>query len=677
MIDRIAVRLGALCALSLFGWGCSGGGGGGSAGTTSFQVEDLSVQDGSVWEINREIVLSFTEPVDFSTVSANTINIRSVADVPATGTFSLRDPFTVVFQPTCPTRDDLSDAGLAPGGVTYVLRIAGVNTSSNTLRSVSGVPLGLQQIRTFTTPASTQISVAFQDTEGGPPEPVLRDEDSVESDATYMEIGGDPDERIYFEKASNGDVVLSDPSFEVPLNLYSDASTQVAVVIAFNQPVNPSSSNISENRLRLEFRDVTGAWRSIRTRVNLEENCSGTGARVRLAPVGVLPASSAFRIVVRAGFQDLVGDSSRSSASVAEAPTRGVSFPSLNPPGLLGDEINESFEFSGTSPLSQEDATALFDTPEAEWGDGELAAAFSFEGSGGPNGNFDWIVRAGQPFFFDTTSTPIVGGPNGVPTTTFTARNGVVDVRNLVIEAGGEIRVQGPNPMRINATGEVRIDGVLDLSGFSAKDVATLNTGNQIEIGGAGAAGGGKGGDASENLTGHTTRGGRGDGPFRQRVLGGEGGEMGTNSAAGNNGKDQRRPGGGGGGRFAKDWVGTVTPLGWSVAATSGTNGHPNSLGVESQTRPAKGGAPGTGPFLDASSENDFFGTRPFHSGGELVRLVRGELPSLWAGYGGGGGGNAAKLYPDPAWSFSSDEKGGGGGGSAGGLHIKALGRIV
>jgi hypothetical protein len=668
--------------LLLFGLGCSGGGGGGSsgagAGTTSFQVTSLSVPDGSVWQINREIVLSFTEPVDFTTVSANTINIRSLSDVPATGTFSLRDPNTVVFQPNCPTRMDLSDAGLLPNGVTYVLRVAGLNTSSNTLRSRAGVPLGLQQIRTFTTPASTQLSVAFQDTTPGPPAPVLRSQGSAQLSATYLEVGGDPDARVYFELDPSQQLVLSEPQFEVPLNLYSDRSTQIAVLLAFNQPVNPEAGNISESRLRLEFQDSLGNWLPIQTRLALLANCAGTGAQVRMEPVGVLPAASAFRAVVRAGFQDLVGESVQQSLTgFAHAPTRTVDFSSLVPSDLLGDEVNEGFDFSGPSPLSFEDEGALFDSPVAEWGEGRLSAAFSFEGSGGPSGTFDWVVRAGERVFFDTSSTPIVGGPDGVPTTAVTFVNGVVDVRNFIIQAGGEVRVQGPNPMRINATGDVRIDGLLDLSGFSAKDVATLNTGNQIEIGGAGAAAGGKGGNASESTGGPTTRGGRGSGPFRQLALGGDGGEMGVSNAPGTNGKDQRRPGGGGGGRFAKDAIGTVTPSDVSVVAVAGSNGHPSSIGAETNTRPARGGIPGSGPFLDASNANDFLGTRPVVSGGQLVSLVRGELPSVWGGYGGGGGGNAARFYPNPNWNIGSDEKGGGGGGAAGGLHIKALGRIV
>jgi hypothetical protein len=68
---------------------------------------------------------------------------------------------------------------------------------------------------------------------------------------------------------------------------------------------------------------------------------------------------------------------------------------------------------------------------------------------------------------------------------------------------------------------------------------------------------------------------------------------------------------------------------------------------------------------------------RPLVQVGQITALVRGELPSLWAGSGGGGGGNAGKVFPDPNWNSASDEKGGPGGGGGGGLVIKALGRIV
>jgi hypothetical protein len=632
------------------------------------------VANGSVWEINREIVLTFSDPIDFSTVSSNTINVRSSDDVPATGIFRLRDAKTVAFQPTCPRLDDYSDAGLLPDS-TYDLRIAGLNTSSNTLRSVDGAPLAFQQVRRFTTPSAASPLITFQDTLLGPPLPVLRAQGSSDRDASYLEVGGDPDERVYFELDANRQPVLSDPSFQAELNLYSDAASRVSVVLFFDQPVNPSSGNISATRLRIEYLDSAGVWTPIGTRVTLTENCTETGATVRLDPVGVFPPAKAIRAVIRAGFQDLVGDALGSSMTTfAVIPTRTTDFASLTPSDLLSDEINESFDFGGDSPLSFQDTGALFDSPEAEWGQGKLAAAFSFEGTGGPNGNFDWVVRSGESFNFDTSSQLITGGPNGTPVATLNAVKGVVDVRNFRIEAGGEVRVQGPNPMRINATGEVRIDGVLSLAGFNARNVSTLNTGNQVERGAAGTAGGGKGGDGNLNTAGPTPRGGRGDGPFLQSSLGGDGGEMGVNPTTTQ--KNGRRPGGGGGGRFSKDWVGTSTSAG-SVAATAGRPGNASSRGAESGLRPAAPGAPGSGPFLDLRDDNDFFGVRPVVQGGNLVGLVRGELPSLWAGYGGGAGGNAGTQFPNNRWTFASDEKGGGGGGGGGGLHVKALGRIV
>ena len=647
-----------------------------------FELLSISVPDGAVWQINREIVFPFTEAVDFSSVSLNTINIQSSDGMPATGSFFLRQPFALVFQPTCPTRDDLSDAGLRPGGVSYVIRVVGRDSgATNTVRSLDGDFLEHTHVRHFSTPASSQPAIVFLDPVPGPPRPVLRQQvirHATDDDATHLEVGGDPSKRVYFELDADQELVLSVPGFLAPLNLYGEPSAAVAVVIAFNQPVNPSTSNISENRLRLEFLDCTGTWRALDTRVTLAANCTEIGARVRLEPIGVLPPASELRAVVRPGFQDLVGETNLVSIdSFARVPTTTVEFTSLAPSDVLSDELREDFDFGGDSPASLQDTDALFDSPPAEWGNGVLSAAFAFEGTGGPNGDFDWVVRSGEFFFFDTVATPIVGGPGGIPSVVQNTVNGVVDVRHLTIEAGGEIRVQGPNPMRIHATGDVRIEGKLNLSGFNAKDVATLNTGNQVELGGAGVAGGGRGGSANEVTTNSTPRGGRGRGPFGQPNAGGQGGE--TGYAPLSQGKNARRPGGGGGGRFARDITGGSTPAGSSTVATAGTNGHPSSRGAESGASPSRGGNPGPGAFLDASASNDFFGVRPVVSGGQLVGLIRGELPGLWAGYGGGGGGNAdpANTFPTPSWNFASDEKGGPGGGGGGGLRVKALGRII
>ena len=295
-----------------------------------------------------------------------------------------------------------------------------------------------------------------------------------------------------------------------------------------------------------------------------------------------------------------------------------------------------------------------------------------FEGDGGPSGDFDWYVRTGEVFFLDTTLTQIIGGPGGLPTSIQNAVNGVVNVRDLVIEEGGEIRAQGPNPVRIQASRDVIVRGRLNASGFNARDVATLNTGNQTEVGAAGGPGGGRGGNANVVTTSSSPRGGDGNGPGTRTGQGGQGGE--TGFAPPELGKDARRPGGGGGGRFAAD--GSA-----SEVAQPGADGSPLSTGAVSGEPIARGGALRSGPFVDGTRRNDFFGEGPLlgppglHHYGRL----RGELDELMGGFGGGGGGNAdpSLLFPTPGWTFSSDEKGGAGGGGGGIVHVQALGRIV
>ena len=694
-ISTRSLPSGALLCAVLFAAACGGGGGGGGSGGQGvqvFELDTLTVPDRAVWQVNREIRFTFTQPVDFATVSLNTIRIRSTGGVPAIGTFFFApvdldgdgvdesvDETTIVFQPACPTRADFADAGLRPGGVAYTIEVVGLSSqTSNTVRSETGAVLGTTQVRRFRTPQSNQASSVFLDTVSGPPLPVLRGQGSSLEEATRVELADDPDQRVYFEvDPVTQDIVLSIPDFELPLNFYSDASSHVAVVIEFNQPVNPSASNVNSNRLRLEYLDSSQVWQPLGTTVQLVANCTRTGATVRLEPQGVLPQASELRAVIRAGFQDLVGVPHQDDfENFALAPTLSdPPFTNLDPPDVLSDEFREEFDFGGAGPNSFEDSEALFEAPRAVWEDGSLEAAFSFEGGGGPDGEFDWRIRAGEKFIFDTVATQIVGGPDGLPTDIQNTVGGVVDVRNLLIEEGGELRVQGPNTMRINASGDVIIRGVLEVSGFAAKDVATLNTGNQPETGGAGAAAGGRGGHANEITTNSTPRGGTGHGPFAQPGLGGQGGETGYNpSTQSSGGKDARRPGGGGGGRFSDH----TSPA--SLTAGRGFNGHPRSTGAESGVSPAAGGFTGTGAFVDDDPENDFFGVRPIVDvSGELLELVRGELPRLWAGYGGGGGGNAvpASSFPHPRWSFNTDEKGGGGGGGGGGVHIRALGKII
>ena len=646
-----------------------------------FQLVNINLSEGDVWRVNRPIEFRFSAPVDFLTVTPNTINIRTASGAPATGSYSLLrfdgdgdgilesvDETTVVFQPTCPVLADLSDAGLLPGAVPYVLTVFGLDSNpSATVRSQAGANLRATQTRRFVTPTSNDPSEAFIDTNLEPPVPVVRAVGSANQDATYIEIGGDPSNRVYFEFDEATQSFSTDPSnFISPLNLYGDEDARIAYVLEFNQPLNPSAGNVSSDLLRIEFRDAAGGWVPVETRVELVANCTESGARVRLEPVGVLPPASRVRATVRPGFQDLVGQSQTFAvADFGELPTQSFNFAGLTPSDEKADEFFESFDFGGEARASFQDTDALFEVPVADWSGGRLAAAFDFDGTGGPGGNFDWVIAGGEEFIFDTTSATIVGGPGGAPETVVNVANGLVDLRNFTIEPGGVLRVQGPNPFFINATGTVAIRGILDASGMDAVDVADVDTGDQIEVGAPGAAGGGRGGNASENVKGSTARGGYGQGPFGQPMAGGQGGESGFADITLL--EDARRPGGGGGGVFSEG------------SGEAGEDGSDSARGAITLDSPPLGGLAGAGPFVDGDGTNDFYGVRPVAPGGTLSLLIRGELTEMLAGFGGGGGGDAvpSNAFPAPNWTPAHDEKGGAGGGGGGAVRIRALGDIV
>lgn len=680
-LRSVAAGAGVLFAAAVLP-GCSGGGGdsdgslgpGNGVPVSGFQL-NISLPNNAVWEINRPIDFEFSFPVDFSTVSFNSIRITDLNGVPASGEFELLEPDVVRFQPNCPTLDDFSDAGFAPGGVIYNIFVLGEQDASLAVQSTSGAFLQSAQSRTFSTPNSTLAQSLFLDPVPGPPSPDIRgigDVALTEPLATRIEVGG---AKTYFELPVGGSAITV-PS-DQPLNLYSDADSQIAFVLEINQPVNPASSNINSNNLFVEAEVAPGVFQRMDTRVELVRNCTESGATIRLQPRGVLPVMRSVRAVISPAFEDLVGE--RNLLALDEfgvIETGETEVPAgFADPDRTADEFLESFTASGTSIDSFEDTEFASATPQAVWGDGELRAAFDFGGNGGPGGNFDVLVRDGEELLFDTIAFPVSGGPNalsGFDSTVQTAIGGVLNVRNLRIEEGGAIRGIGPNPLIIQATGKVEIFGVLSVDGTNGKNVATLNTGNQPEVGAAGNAGGGRGGTGSFLTTTSTPKGGDGFAAFQVPGNGGGGGHSGYATG----GKNNRRPGGGGGGMFGNNppIITGGEPTG--TVGEPGNDGSPNATDAITGLQQPQGGSLGPVPFNDNDDTNDFFGVA-FDE--ELGELVFGELNSVQAGAGGGGGGDAlpSNVFPTPDWQPGSDEKGAGGGGSGGGLLILALDDIV
>ncbi len=662
--------------------GCSGGDGvtssDGFGGTPSpaFEVSSSTMDDSATWPLNREILVGFSQDIDFSTVSLSSIRIVDESGVPVAGTLSQASSRFVRFQPQCPTGDYAEGAGLQPGQA-YQLRIASTSDDATgpSILSTAGEALESGLNLRFQTPSSADRSELFDDPVEGPPQ--------VNIESSYVELGGDHEnvEFFRFDPADQQGEIAS----EVPLNLYSDPSQQVAIVVAFDQPILASATNVSEGRIELEhYHGPTGEWRVVPSVVEVESNCSTTGATVRLRPLGVLPQGSTMRAVVRAGFEDLSGQRTP-TAQTSFAVFQTTVFQPNAPVGERStgsDEILERFTVGGNATGSMEDTSVASSLPRADWGGGTLTAGFDFPGTGGTGGDFDLLVRTGESFFINTTSDVISGGPGGNPTSNQAVVNGIVDIRNLTVEVGGRLVFFGPNTASILATGDVRIAGLVSVNGSDNFGVGTLNTTNQPEPGAPGQAGGGDGGTGSFLTSESTPRGGSGFGAFNIPALGGEGGET---SYSASSCKEFRRGAGGGGGAFGRSVRYYVDedfskPLAISQTLVGmdgepGFTGSPDGTGAVSQSAPAQGGALGPRPFTDASPNNDFFGTMIRADGTQ----VRGELPTVWAGAGGGAGGDAVRSNTFPLTPFVStgDEKGSGGGGGAGGLAIYAVGDIV
>mgnify|MGYP006966864782 CR=1 FL=1 len=669
--------------------GCGGGVSSGSGASGSqFSVVGVNVLQGMEWKLNRPIDVTFSHDVDFATVTMNTINIVDPMGRAATGVFTFPtlpdgtiDTRTVRFQPNCPRLADFSDAGLVPA-TSYRLTVLGSDAGGVTVRSTDGDNLKVGVLVNFATPNSSDPLALFLDTVPGPPSVRLRGSSGVAADdldACYVDVGG---QRVYFQ------LRLSDQTgripFELPLNHYSIPENQVSVVVHFNQPVNATPTNIDPAYVSIQY--FTGlVWTDIQSDMDLFENCTETGAALRMIPRGILPQDSPLRVVVRQGFADLTGDSISSDltkfamADTVQAGKPNPLFPGIGNPEV--DEVLETFTLGGTQLGSLEDTTAAFEVPRADWGGGELKASFDFGGTGGPGGDFDWHLPPGVDVILNTISDTITGGPGGAPTGTQAVINGVIDIRNMLIPQSTRLIIQGPNTCTILATGTVIILGEVSVRGADNPGVGTLNTTNQPEPGAKGNAGGGDGGTGSFLTSQSTPQGGTGQGAFNVPNGGGLGGE--SSYAKAN--KDARRAAGGGGGVFGPDIFydyngnngNTLVPVQTLVGLDGerGAGGGADGLGAVSQSERAQGGAPGPSPFIDLSADNNFYGTKLLSTGA----LVTGELTQTWAGAGGGGGGDACNsdTFPTTPFTVQGDEKGAGGGGGGGGLKILAIGEII
>jgi hypothetical protein len=464
------------------------------------------------------------------------------------------------------------------------------------------------------------------------------------------------------------------------LNLFTEPVSPI--VVTFDQSLDPASGNVDLDHFVLEYESPAGSgtWVEIPRAVELTQNCAvdlGSGvcprpevASVTVSAQGILPPNALCRVVVGAGVRDIGQVQSVAVDTVVATFT-------VDSAGAGGesDAFIEEFE-----DAANEDTSQAFSVPFAEWGPQsfggpeDLAAPAPFPGA---DSNFDWTV---QGSIVVDTSFAVITNTLGQQ---LQVTGGVANVHDFHVLPGAKVFGQGPNPLVINATGNVIIEGEVNVDGFNAANTGGLNTPYLPVSGAPGNCGGGEGGSSSPATTQSDLKGGDGFGPFPDFVP--AGGGLGGHSSFGTGAPEPRRGGGGGGGAFSL--FRSTSPLIPDPENPSGgiqingRNGGP-CTGVTTPCSdcvdlalPVNGGLHGLDVFTDADPTNNFFGRKKI--GPASTDLLVGELSAPTAGQGGGGGGDAVQgsVCPSPQW-LQGDRKGGAAGGGGGLLILRALGSI-
>ncbi len=502
--------------------------GGQAEAVGNFYLEKTNLADGVTWELNRPITLEFNHPVDPASVSFSSVQIVPVSPEvqgqPVTGTFSFEagsDNRTLVFRPTCPTNAESSDGAFVPGGYEYRLRLPTAGSGgASVLRDTAGRLLSRGTSITFRTP-DPPAEQLFLDTSPTPPS-------------------------------------ITSVDWPEGLNFFTDPDP--IIEIQFDQAIDASDLNISAERLYVLYADAEIGQSGendfpdsnrVPGTLELAANCTETGATIWFQISGLLPPNRRLRLVMENTFADIAGQTNVSQVVWPE----DHETPSLAEvyAGTGWDDSEDTIDefsdhFDDTSWI---DADAGLLAPPADVVDGTVQASFDFPGAAvSEDADFFWsdsygeISTDGQVTFIDSNGR------------SFLVINGVLNCDDFTIAEGATLRGRGTNPLIIYASGDMLIDGHIDVSGNDSHWPTSLNSPQFPEGGGNGECGGGKGGDSSQVTDRETLRGQNGDGPFGLTGGGGQGGEgsFQQNNSDGSGDAEALRKiaGGAGGGGFAR-----------------------------------------------------------------------------------------------------------------------------
>jgi hypothetical protein len=380
-MQRIHLACGALALAFCFACGGSSAKNAAPAENNALTLSTGPLVDGVEWQLNRPIDLTFDRAVDFASVTLASVVVESEPGaVAVAGSYEVGiDPTTGVsdarivrFQPHCPIAS--GDAGGFAQSGAYRLVVRGEDSTAFPVRAQDGTALASTVAVSFATPTSSDPAVLFHDSVVGAPRVVFRGRQGVPIDdlqSTRFEIGHEEQTRVELRASAFGGVVVDPGSLALvpnglPLNHIIEPKHHIALVVEFDQPVRLEPANLE--RLELQFLDAT--WSVVPCEVEARSGCGRRGSTVSVRPLATLPPGAALRLVLAAGFSDLVGEVLTNDA-VEVLPLAGTTAQDSN--GARVDALFESFQVGGNQSGSMEDTTSDLGAPRGYWGSGFAA----------------------------------------------------------------------------------------------------------------------------------------------------------------------------------------------------------------------------------------------------------------------------------------------------------------
>ncbi|MBI4879827.1 MAG: hypothetical protein HY812_09245 [Planctomycetes bacterium] len=485
---------------------------------------------------------------------------------------------TTSFTPASDVAGDSSLPGLLPDTIYEISVTVG---TANSVKNLTGIAKGAAVPQTFRT---TAIRVAFFANASPKPLHVKTNKLAPAAGATGIHPN----------------------VFHDPAGLFSgiEAARRPPFRVVFDGPVDTATENIAGGLLRLRaIRTPEGAPEDVvlGSTALLTKN-TVKRADVLLYPMGILPLGHTIALEIADNFESLGGVpmDSKGPEEYAQIAHYGVA---LDPyPGTAVDDyLYEDFD----DVVHQDASLAAEGQQAAGWdaaNSNTLRASFGFGGDGSL-GRFAPPTTQEIVVHLDTNyqTFPLFSGatPDVEPGTVVVG--GVFNFTDFTLPENVKLIAEGSNPLIITATGNVLIEGRIDLNGSDGTEDDTFDSSMTPMPGGSPGPGAGKGGDshpvtspagaASLKYIQTPAFGQSGYGPGNKGPGGGGGGQCGCtlpwepfNGAASNcfsnyySAGDGSRGSGGGGGSLNVFFPNTPETAGIPVSGRRGAIGIGNHL---------------------------------------------------------------------------------------------------